>query len=103
MPFSPGRCSVESRWQTCSRLAPKRSDEQFEIVAHFARGLHEFAIGQEQRAGEVIVQADPADLDRLGGAETGIAGDAVDLLAGMQLGDLHGDLEIARRRPADRD
>ena len=69
--------------------------EQIEIVPHLARRIHELAVRQEQRAGEIIVQADATDLVGFGRAE---AGNPVDDGCRMELRDLERDLEMASRR-----
>ncbi|MCY1243319.1 hypothetical protein D9M72_563290 [compost metagenome] len=70
--------------------------EQFDVVPQVAGGLREGLVGQDQRAGKIVLQADATDLIGLFGAEAGTTGHPIDLFAGMKLGDLQGDLEVAR-------
>jgi len=72
--------------------------EKLDVVAQLARRLVEAAIGQDQRAGEIVVQADATDLDGLLGAEARLLQHLLNRVAGMELGHLDGDLKIARRR-----
>ncbi len=72
--------------------------EQFDVVAEIPRGGEEAAIGQDQRAGEIVVEPHATDLDRLFAAEIRLFQHLVDLRGSGELGDLDGDLEIAGRR-----
>ncbi len=84
---------MESRWQTCSRLAPKTVAKQFEIVAQLLCRRCEGTIGQHDRAGEIVGEADAADRTRVGGAEFRLRDDRVDDLLMLDERDLVGDLE----------
>lgn len=57
--------------------------KKLHVVAQIARGFQERLVGQDQRAGEIVLQADSTDLIGFLGAEAGASRDTVDLLAGV--------------------
>ncbi|MPL99021.1 hypothetical protein SDC9_45234 [bioreactor metagenome] len=69
--------------------------QQLDVIALGLGRLDEGAIGQDQRAGEVIRQADAQQAARLVAFHAGLAGEPVDLGALFQKGDLRRDLEGA--------
>ncbi len=55
-PRELGRDRVVSRWQTCSKLAPKRGRHQLDVVGRALGGLVEGLVGHQDRGGEVVGQ-----------------------------------------------
>ena len=65
-PRAPGRCRLESRWQACSKLT-RRSGRRGRPRRGAARAprLEERLVGHQQRAGDVVEQADADQHRRL--------------------------------------
>lgn len=71
--------------------------EKLQVVPQQAGRFVQRRIGHHQRAGEIVGEADAADLGRLRGAESGLSDDRVDERAYLEFGKLVGELEGARR------
>ena len=69
--------------------------EQVKVVTQFLRRGQERLVGQGERASEVVAKTNPADIEGARRAEIRLCGDPVGRIAGFDLGDLEGDLEIA--------
>ena len=98
IPRCLARCSVVSRWQTCSKLELEALRQEIDVVSEVLRSLEEAGIGHHQRGGGVVEKAEPEQAPGALLAHPGPSHHLVDLRRRLQSGDLEGDLEEARGR-----
>ncbi len=99
MPRAPGRCSVLSRWHTVLEADAELMAEQVDVVAPLLGGCEEFRVRQDQRAGEVVGEADAAEAAGVVAGEPGLLDQGAQFVVEGQHGDLGAKLKCLLSRP----